>query len=1493
MAAARHDQLRHRLLAALSRLEDRATQPSTWAELCALARDAQPDDVSTFLDVLTKTNRHHSQLAQREAVRLLTVLADAHAGAFAAHAPRVVSSLIARIRDKESGRDVRDAVIGAVGDLVRTVAPRLGSAAPFFNPLLGALGEQVEATQATAAACLSAALRAAGPLGDDVAARLHGALLRLLHHGALRAQPALLAAAGAFLTASGDAARPYAPSLTAPLLAACTAAEFATRKAAAEVVALAIVAHARALAPQSSKLLAALGALKADKSNVVRAAAARALDDAQRALDDAAALAAPPAARRAGSAGGARNGAGGERARAAHAAASELREQIRRDRQSAPGAGGWGWEVTAKEPPSHLRAHEQRPPLSARSEPADPPGGGAWRRGWGEAGGGGDANGWNPHQHRPPPPPRSDGGRGYAAGARAGGCPAGCNDDAYEARWDGSLSAEPSLYAESVGSEYAPSIHACAPLSARTAAGDGDGGVNGAYAQGARARAGDGTSSGVESDSGGDGGGGGGVDGTVDPLGVSIVGELPPRAAHVGGGRYARRHSFERRRHSFERPARSDVTHTGPLVRAASADQAVVNDAQSNGVWSECSTRSRAVSRGAAAASSASPERASGSRVRLGAGPDGGGAGPAGGGAQAPDRRSRAVWTRDRGAVLAMLGLEAEHGAADAERGVAGGAGAHASDADRDAARDAAPGTRGVRDDEQRVAPCGALSGSLALFPPPGQRRASILLSPSPALVSVPPALSLVALPASNLRYAESNSAPCARTEAARAPNAPLVSAPPPADGGAREHCGAAAPPISLLRPRVAPTADHALQRMRDARSPEPTHMPTDAHDGSAAVGRDGDGRDDSDGDGGDWPTCGDGRCDDGDDGDGCSDVASGSRGNARAHGAAAELAALRSELASAQQAARASADTAAVAVERARARADAAEVEAAAATARAADEVARAHARTAEAVQRAEARAAGAEARAAEAEARASAARADAAAAADEASVAREDARERAEAAAAAECARAAQQRELDAAMRGVEAAEARAASVERGAAAAQAEAASALSALSVTVAQLEARLHDASGRELAAGAERAALVARLDADARAAVAERVALAAQLRAAVDAAGAADAERAEIGVRLHDVAARLLEAEAGRAAALERAELAEAAVAAADGSARAERADAEATRAALARAHAAAEEATNACAAEAERTAERARDADAQRASAARAADEAARARDAEASARSAAEADALAARGAAAAAEAARAAAEQRAVAAEADAADARGAQHAAEAGCARANAHAQAAGAHAAEQVARADAAERAAAEAEGSLVDALGRLGRLQLDHNKAVEERDIADARARDALAAADAADARALAEAAAAADARAAMAELQARARELAERADEAEARLAERAASRASGARPRPGVGAWQPLPTKEVAFGGETPRGGRQPLVPTRAGARAAPVSTAAAARAAAAAAAHGMTPGGGAMAGHAAHGRRPSGAAAYGVPAASAALAARLSRP
>ncbi|KAJ1629412.1 armadillo-type protein [Pavlovales sp. CCMP2436] len=559
--------LKQQLLAALSRLEDRATQPTTWVELCALARDAHADDLPTFIDVLTKTNMHHSQLARREAVRLLGVLGGAHACALSAHTPRVVGALLARVRDKESGKEVREAVVHTFGELVGLLLPHLGTVAPFFSPLLLALGEQVEASQTTAAACLSAALRAAGPLGDDIAARLHGALLRLLHHGTLGAQPQLLAATGAFLAASGGSARPYAPSLALPLVAACAASEFATRKAAAEQIGVALAAHAKSLGAQQARMLGALVALKADKSNVVRSAAVRALEEAQRALD-----AGPGAGRaqtapggvhgRAGN-GGAGSGADGEGGPGS--AAELLRLQIRRDRRASARAGrngaegGWSWQIAAKDPPAELRSRSELAggysvsggggrggdvELRSRSEqdPATGGGGaGAARRQANGARGpalvsraGTGQSGWMPES-------------GWAPG-QPGWAQSGAGR--YQ-RESGGLDAEPSLYAESVASsansESLPDSDANARWRQRPAdtgprrLGAADSGPrtlggadSGRYGSSEQSE----TDSDLEFEQ-------GGPSKLPDALGVSVVGELPSRAEITAGasrraqGRYA------------------------------------------------------------------------------------------------------------------------------------------------------------------------------------------------------------------------------------------------------------------------------------------------------------------------------------------------------------------------------------------------------------------------------------------------------------------------------------------------------------------------------------------------------------------------------------------------------------------------------------------------------------------------------------------------------------------------------------------------------------------------------------------------------------------------------------------------------------------------------------------------------------------------------------------------------------------------------------------
>ncbi|WVZ81769.1 hypothetical protein U9M48_029111 [Paspalum notatum var. saurae] len=265
MGPAPREPMKQRVNRCLLRLSDRDTEAMAAAELDAIARELDADELPVFVAAISDARPTDRTPLRRHSLRLLALVAGEHPrGAVAPLVPRLVAAALRRVRDPDSS--VRAALV----DAARAAAGAAASPPAALGPLADALlHEQDHCAQLAAALAAAAAVEASDPT-DDLAAYLRALLPRLfklLRSAAFKAKPALISLIGTASAASGGGAA----SAAVPCLRdALTGDDWAARKAAAEALALLALEHGDDLISHKSSCITVFEAKRFDKVKIVR-----------------------------------------------------------------------------------------------------------------------------------------------------------------------------------------------------------------------------------------------------------------------------------------------------------------------------------------------------------------------------------------------------------------------------------------------------------------------------------------------------------------------------------------------------------------------------------------------------------------------------------------------------------------------------------------------------------------------------------------------------------------------------------------------------------------------------------------------------------------------------------------------------------------------------------------------------------------------------------------------------------------------------------------------------------------------------------------------------------------------------------------------------------------------------------------------------------------------------------------------------------------------
>ncbi|KAL2547336.1 ARM repeat superfamily protein [Forsythia ovata] len=259
----------------LNKLSDRDTLSMATNELESIARTLSSESFGPFLNCLSTTDSSEKSPVRRQCVRLLGILSAAHGDALSPHLSRMLSSVLRRLRDPDSA--VRSACVDAITSITTHVTKPPFSA--ILKPLVDALfHEQDQNSQIGASLCLAAAVEAAQEPDTAELKILLQKLLKLVKSDCFKAKSALLVLIGSIVSVGAAKTKNLLNCLISTTVEFLSSEDWATRKAAAEVLERLVTAEGDMLPEFKASCVATLDSRRFDKVKVVRETMNRTLE---------------------------------------------------------------------------------------------------------------------------------------------------------------------------------------------------------------------------------------------------------------------------------------------------------------------------------------------------------------------------------------------------------------------------------------------------------------------------------------------------------------------------------------------------------------------------------------------------------------------------------------------------------------------------------------------------------------------------------------------------------------------------------------------------------------------------------------------------------------------------------------------------------------------------------------------------------------------------------------------------------------------------------------------------------------------------------------------------------------------------------------------------------------------------------------------------------------------------------------------------------------
>lgn len=226
-------ELKQRVASALNKVGDRDTQQIGMEELERTLQGLTPEGIPPFVSCILDTDSEQKSAIRKECIRLMATLATRlHHSLILPHLPKMVASIVKRLRDPDSL--VRDACVHTLALLASNLVTHSNQKVflVLVRPIFEALGEQNKHVQSGSASCLASIIDNTPHPPLPLLHKMLTRTLKLLKNPHFMAKPALVDLNRSIIQAGGAPTQNVVSTAIATIQDALKDTDWTTRKAA-------------------------------------------------------------------------------------------------------------------------------------------------------------------------------------------------------------------------------------------------------------------------------------------------------------------------------------------------------------------------------------------------------------------------------------------------------------------------------------------------------------------------------------------------------------------------------------------------------------------------------------------------------------------------------------------------------------------------------------------------------------------------------------------------------------------------------------------------------------------------------------------------------------------------------------------------------------------------------------------------------------------------------------------------------------------------------------------------------------------------------------------------------------------------------------------------------------------------------------------------------------------------------------------------------------